>query len=310
MRPALGEAASHPLVVGNPRAEPGAQAARIGGPTRPCMAASPCAPAGAVTGHDRPPIPAALLAAPIAHRGLWGPGVPENSIAAARAAAAAGYGVEADLQLSADGRAMVFHDDRLDRLTPETGPLRERRAAELAAIPLRGGAEGIPTLAAFLAAVAGRAPLLLEIKDQDGALGPEVGALEAAVAADLARYDGPVAVMSFNPHSMAAVRDVAPNLPRGLVTGAFAPADWPGVPAARLDRLRAIASLDEARASFVSHDARDLAAPAVAALACPVLAWTIRSPAEERAARRVARQITFEGYRPAVAPKVGTVVPP
>ena len=252
---------------------------------------------------DRPPIPAPLLAAPIAHRGLWGPGVPENSVAAARAATTAGYGIEADLQISADGRAMVFHDDQLARLTPESGPLRERPADALAAIPLRGGAEGIPTLAALLAAVAGRAPLLLEIKDQDGALGPRVGALEAAVAADLAGYDGPVAVMSFNPHSAAAMREAAPGLPRGLVTCAFAPADWPGVPAARLDRLRAVADLGEVGASFVSHDARDLSRPALAALGCPVLAWTIRSPAEERVARRAARQITFERYRPAIAPQ-------
>ena len=258
-----------------------------------------------MTGRGRPAIPAALLAAPIAHRGLWGPGVPENSIAAALAAARAGYGVEADLQLSADGRAMVFHDEALNRLTPERGPVRGRPADALAAIPLRGGGEGIPTLVAFLAAVAGRAPLLLEIKDQDGALGPGVGALEEAVARDLAGYGGPVAVMSFNPHSAAAMRRAAPRLPRGLVTGAFAPADWPGVPLARLDRLRAMAHLDAAGAAFVSHDARDLARPALAALRRPVLAWTIRSPEAERAARRRARQITFERYRPAIPPRAG-----
>ncbi len=254
--------------------------------------------------RDRPPLPRALLAAPIAHRGLWGPGAPENSIAAALAAARAGYGVEADLQLSADGRAMVFHDDRLDRLTAASGPLRERTAAQLAAIALRDGEEGIPTLAALLAAVAGRAPLLLEVKDQDGALGPGVGALEAAMAEDLARYEGPVAVMSFNPHAVAAMRDAAPALPRGLVTCPFAPGDWTGVPEARLERLRAMEDLDAPGAAFVSHDAADLASPHLARVRgrVAVLCWTIRSARAEREARRSAHQITFEGYRPALEP--------
>ena len=247
-----------------------------------------------------PPLPRAFLAAPIAHRGLWGRGRPENSIAAARAAARAGYGIEADLQLSADGRAVVFHDDHLGRLTPEAGPVRGRIAAELAAIPLLGGAEGIPTLDALLAAVAGRAPLLLEIKDQDGALGPKVGALEAAAAEALAAYEGPVAVMSFNPHSVAAMRDLAPSIPRGLVTCAFVARAWPRLPAARRARLHAMADLDAAGAAFVSHHARDLARVATLGARLPLLCWTIRSPAAERAARRYAHQITFEGYRPAL----------
>ena len=251
-----------------------------------------------------PLLPPALLAAPIAHRGLWGPGRPENSIAAALAAARAGYAIEADLQLSADGRAMVFHDDQLDRLTVEAGSLRERRAAELEAIRLRGGAEGIPTLASFLAAVAGRAPLLLEIKDQTGALGPEVGELEAAAAADLASFRGPVALMSFNPHSVAALRARAPRVARGLVTGAFAADHWPGVPTARLHRLRALEDVEALGAAFVSHDRRDLDSPHLARVRgrVPMLCWTVRSAREEREARRSAQQITFELYRPALDP--------
>lgn len=241
---------------------------------------------------------AALLAAPVAHRGLWGVGRPENSLAAARAAASARYGIEADLQLSADGRAVVFHDDRLDRLTPERGAVRERTAAELAAIPLWGSAEAVPTLEAFLAAVASRVPLLLEIKDQDGALGPQVGALEAALAEALRGYDGPVAAMSFNPHAVATFGRAAPDVPRGLVTCAFGPCDWPGVPEARRARLRALADLDETGAAFASHDRRDLARAAPLMGRRPLLTWTIRSPAAERAARRYAHQITFERYRP------------
>ena len=247
------------------------------------------------------PALAALLAAPIAHRGLWGRGRPENSLAAARAAAEAGYAVEADLQLSADGRAMVFHDDRLGRLTPERGPLRERTADALARIPLKGAAETIPTLDALLDTVAGRVPLLLEVKDQDGALGPGIGALEAATAEAVARYDGPVAWMSFNPHSVAAL---PATRPRGLVACAYDRSEWPDLPEARRLSLRSLEGADPA--GFVSHDLRDLPRAAGLLGGRPLLAWTVRSPDDEARARRHARQITFEGYRPALeAPASG-----
>ncbi|NBT30351.1 MAG: phosphodiesterase, partial [Rhodobacteraceae bacterium] len=158
-----------------------------------------------------------FLATPLAHRGYHDKtaGRPENSIAAAQAAIDAGYGIECDVQLSTDGVAMVFHDYDLFRLTPEKGVISRRTSQELQAIPLRHGTEGIPTLRQFLDCVAGRVPLLIEIKDQDGQMGPNVGALECAVVADLAGYAGPVAVMSFNPHSVARMAELAPDVPRG-----------------------------------------------------------------------------------------------
>ncbi|MHA6345058.1 glycerophosphodiester phosphodiesterase family protein [Roseivivax sp. CAU 1761] len=258
-----------------------------------------------MTARDRPAgppaLPPAFLSRPIAHRGLHAAraGRPENSRAAVTAAIAAGYGIEIDLQPSADGRAMVFHDARLDRLTAERGPVAARSAAELARIGLRGGAETIPSFAEILALVAGRVPLLVEIKDQDGGLGRQVGALERAAAADLAGYDGPVAVMSFNPHSVAAFARAAPGCPRGLVTASFDGAGWPGVPARRRARLRAIPDAGRLGCAFVSHEAADLGNPRLAALRArglAILCWTIRSPAAETAARRHADNVTFEGY--------------
>ncbi|RVV97848.1 phosphodiesterase [Mesobaculum littorinae] len=253
-----------------------------------------------------PPLPAAFLSTPIAHRALHdrAAGRPENSRVAIAAAVAAGYGIEIDVQMSADGRAMVFHDDALDRLTEATGPLRARDADTLGAITLRDGAEGIPTLREVLSLVAGRVPLLIEVKDQDGALGPRTGDLERAVAGDLAGYAGPVAVMSFNPHAVRHLAQAAPDLPRGLTTCAFDQADW-DLPADRCDALRRIAAYDEVGASFVSHQHGDLSAPRVAQLksqGAAVLCWTIRSPTEETAARRVADNVTFEGYTPAPVP--------
>jgi glycerophosphoryl diester phosphodiesterase len=255
----------------------------------------------------RPPLPPEFLAVPLAHRGLHGPGRPENSAAAVAAAIAAGYGVEIDLQSSVEGRAMVFHDATLDRMTGATGRVRDRTAADLAALALRGGdGAGIPTLSEVLALVGGRVPLLIEIKDESGAFGPVDGALERATAAALEGYAGPVAVMSYNPHSVAAMARLAPHLPRGLVTEAFPLKDYHWARSdpegeARIRELAAIADFDAVDASFVSHDHRDLDRPRVGELAArgvPVLTWTIRSPAEEAAARRIARNITFEGYLP------------
>jgi glycerophosphoryl diester phosphodiesterase len=244
-----------------------------------------------------PPLPPGFLARPVAHRALHGPGRAENSLAAVEAAVAAGYAIEVDVQLTADGRAVVFHDERLDRLTAETGLVRDRQAGELATIPLKGGGGTIPTLPQVLSAVAGRVPLIIEVKDQDGRMGPNVGALEQAVAIDLADYDGPVAVMSFNPHAVEALRQYAPHIPRGLTTCAWN--DWDGIPEDTAARLREIADFDRTGAAFISHDHVDLDRPRVSELKAqgvPVLCWTIRSPEAEANARRIADCVTFEGY--------------
>ncbi|KFE34808.1 glycerophosphodiester phosphodiesterase family protein [Thioclava atlantica] len=242
-----------------------------------------------------------FLRLPIAHRALHdlSLGRPENSRAAIRAAIEAGYGIEIDLQLSADGVPVVFHDYSLHRLTEETGPVRGRSAAELGAIRLKGGEEGIPTFAEILELVGGRVPLLVELKDQDGALGLSVGALEEAAAALLKDYEGPVAVMSFNPHAVEAFSRYAPDIPVGLTTSAYLQDDWALLPVARGEELRHIPDFDRVKAAFISHEAKDLSAARVAelkALGVPILCWTIRSVDDEALARQVADNVTFEGY--------------
>lgn len=248
-----------------------------------------------------PNLPESFLTRPIAHRALHDrrAGRIENSRAAIRAAVARGYGIEIDLQLSSDGEAMVFHDDLLDRLTEESGPVRKRTAAALGAIPLRDGGETIPTLPEILEIVAGQVPLLIEVKDQDGALGPDVGPLERRAARHLEHYAGPVALMSFNPHSVMACAEAAPDIPRGLTSCAFDDAEWSAVPADRLAGLAALDGFDPAGCSFISHHHVALASAPVAALAArgvKILCWTIRSPEEEEEARRIAHNITFESY--------------
>ena len=246
-------------------------------------------------------LPTSLRSGHIAHRGLHGAGRPENSLAAMQAACDRGIAIELDVQPSADGVAMAFHDYTLDRLTGATGPVADQSAEDLGKIELSGGGEGIPRLADVLTLVAGRVPLLIELKDQDGDMGARVGPLEDAVVATLASYAGDCALMSFNPNSVAALRDRAPDRPRGLVTSAFRAAQWPTLSDATRDRLVDIPDFDRVAASFVSHQADALDMPQIAALKArgvPILCWTVRSPAEEAAARRVADAVTFEGYLP------------
>lgn len=151
----------------------------------------------------------------------------------------------------------------------------------------------------MLTLVAGQVPLLVEVKDQDGAMGPDVGPLEAAAVQALAGYDGPVALMSFNPHSVAALAGWRPTSRAGSPPAPMR-ARMPGsCPRRGLAGLRAIADFDRTGACFISHDWRDLSAPRVAELRAagvPVLCWTVRTPEDEAIARAVAHNITFEGY--------------
>jgi glycerophosphoryl diester phosphodiesterase len=240
-----------------------------------------------------------LTARPIAHRGLHGDGRVENTLGAAAAAVAADYGIEVDLQLTADGEVIVFHDDTLDRLTTGSGPVAVRTAAELKRVSFRASPERIPTLQELLDVVAGRTTLLLELKSEWNG----DGRLAARVAAVLLRYAGPVAAMSFDPALVSALRKHAPGLPRGLVAQRrYSRRDWPQLSWPRRFLLGHLAHIYTTTPHFIAYAVRDL--PALAPLTCrhiwgmPLLTWTVQSEAERRRARFWANQMIFEGFRP------------
>ena len=230
-----------------------------------------------------------LTARPIAHRGLHDParGRPENSLAAFEAAVAGRYAIECDLHLASDGVPIVFHDNDLFRLTGVEGAVRDRTSAELGKLRLLGTQEWIPTLEELLNAVEGRVPLVIELKHIAGG---DVGFADAVVE-QLGRYDGPVALMSFDPPLVSDVKAAAPQLPRGLT----ACGDW----RKGGEQLRAIRSLG---ADFVSYSIDDLPtwAPVVAnrVLGIPLICWTVRTPAQLTKANAWTDQITFEGFLP------------
>jgi glycerophosphoryl diester phosphodiesterase len=241
-----------------------------------------------------------LTARPIAHRGLHGPGAVENTPTAFTAAIAGGYAIETDLQITADGEAVVHHDAKLGRLTEGTGALAEMTAAELERVPFKDTGDRIITLGELLDLVAGRATLAIELKS----LGDGDDRLPRRAAQVLAGYAGPAALMSFDPFQVAAVREAAPARTRGLI----AERAHRGTEDSMGTRWRRAAgylgNVVRARPQFLAYSVADLPAlPPLFAryvLRRPVLTWTVRTDADRAKAAKWADQVIFEGWRPQV----------
>ncbi|MBW8785128.1 MAG: glycerophosphodiester phosphodiesterase [Novosphingobium sp.] len=223
-----------------------------------------------------------------AHRGLHGPGVPENSLAAVRAAVEQGLGIECDVQRAGDGQAVVFHDWELERLTGGSGSLAALTPAQFAQLRLLGTAEAVPTLRQVLDTVAGRTPLLIELKSRRDR---RIDALCLAVHRVLEGYRGPHAVMSFDPRVSRWFARHAPLTARGLVITEDNDQALPG-------RLRRHFDLWIARPDFLAYDVRDLPSRFAAAQrrrGLPLATWTVNSRERAERARRHADAPIAEG---------------
>ncbi|QFR32180.1 glycerophosphodiester phosphodiesterase family protein [Ancylobacter sp. TS-1] len=249
----------------------------------------------------QPNAPAWLTACPVAHRALHDAarGVIENTPSAVDAALARGYAIEVDIQLSADGEALVFHDDTLERLTTATGPAAALTAAALKALDLRDTGDRMMTLGELLARVGGRVPLVIELKSRfDGDT-----AVAARAAEILAGYDGPAALMSFDPDLVAAVRRLAPHIPRGItMEHRYDDPEWDFLSPATKFAWGNLLHFPRTRPDFVAHYVRELPSTAVSlarhAVALPLLTWTVRTPEDRAVAARHADQMIFEGFLP------------
>lgn len=207
-----------------------------------------------------------------AHRGLHGAGLQENSPSAFAAAIERGMGIECDIQRSADGQAMVFHDEELDRLTDISGQVSKLNAADLSRITLVGSSDTIPTLQDLLAQVGGRVPILIEIKSKQNS-SRRVRATCLSVRRVLEGYRGPHAIMSFDPRVVRWFAQHSPFTLRGMVM-----TEEGGI--ALLGRIRRRLALWHARPDFIAYDIRDLPSRFVAAQrrrGLPILTWTVCS---------------------------------
>jgi glycerophosphoryl diester phosphodiesterase len=244
-----------------------------------------------------------LTAKPIAHRGLHdsaaGGAIVENTMEAAEAASAAGYGIECDVQLTGDGEVVVFHDDILDRLTTTKGALRDMSLSALREVKFKHCTSRIPTLQEFLTCVSSRVPVVVELKSRwDGST--ELAEKTARIAAG---YRGPLALMSFDPWLVRALRLIAPNLTRGIVAERYYDdPDWAALSPRQKFGLGNLMHISQTRPHFIAYWIRDLPAfaPLFArnVLGMPLLTWTIRTNDERARARRWADQMIFEGFRP------------
>jgi glycerophosphoryl diester phosphodiesterase len=242
-----------------------------------------------------------LTAQPIAHRGLHdkAKGVIENTVSAALAAVEAGYAIECDVQLTADGEAVVFHDFTLDRLTVAQGRLDAMTAAALGRVAMRGTTDRIARLGDWLGEIAGRSPAVIEIKS--GFRGDL--RLARRVVEVVKSYAGPFALKSFDPLIVEALREIAPQIPRGIIAmNDYEYDDYARLSAAEKHALANLLHFSQTKPDFLSWRVRDL--PSAAPYLCrtelglPVMAWTVRSTEERELARAHADQMVFEGFRP------------
>jgi len=240
------------------------------------------------------PAPAWLVATPIAHRGLHDETRPENSLIAIEAALQRGFPVEIDVQVSADGRAVIFHDWNLLRLTGFDARVKMISSAEIAKLRLAGGSERIPLLEDVLDLVRGRQAVIIEIKNRKRPC-----ALEPAVSRILRNYVGDVAIHSFNPFSLGWFRRNHPGLCRGQISCSFDTDDMAGW---KKNILARYGMNWMSRPHFISHHWKQLPAIMPALLRrlfrMPLLTWTVRSAKEQAAALRYSDNVFFETYIP------------
>ncbi|MCO6390373.1 glycerophosphodiester phosphodiesterase [Aliihoeflea aestuarii] len=230
-----------------------------------------------------------LTARPIAHRGFhdlnktrW-----ENTLSAFRAAIDRDYAIECDVHLSSDGVPVVFHDHDLKRLAGIDGRVFEKTATQLADLRIGGTDDHAPTLKEMLDLVAGRVPLVIELKGTQG----EDDGLVAACAALLRAYSGPAAIMSFDHWLVRQFGTEAAGIPAGLTAHGNKP-----------EELEAHFSMLAHPISFVSWGVHDLPSPFVTfvrdKLSMPVITWTVRDEKSRQATQAHADQMTFEGFDP------------
>ena len=242
-----------------------------------------------------------LTARPVAHRGLHdiSRGIVENMPGAVQAAIAGNFSVEVDIQLSADGEAMVHHDHALGRLTEASGELVERTAAELKALKFKDTTERMMTLSDLCTIVAGRVPLVIELKSHfDGDR-----ELVKRMAEVLSTYSGPAVGMSFDPDQVLALRELLPARPRGIVAQRSYEDDyWATLTQAQRDNMLYLRHGFQTQPHFVAFKVDHLPAPApwIARnlFGCALLAWTVRTPEQRTRVGQHADQMIFEGFVP------------
>lgn len=238
---------------------------------------------------------------PIAHRGLHDAnrGLIENTAPAFEAAIAQDLGIECDLRPAADGTPMVFHDLPLGRLIDARGKVSDFKPADLKRLTYTAApACRILPFAELLDLVEGKVPLLVEVKSE---WGPVDETFMKAIAKQVKRYKGPLALMSFDPDVIAALKPLAPKAPRGIVSGLYRGDGWwlDTLDPERAFRLSNLIDSGPAEPHFFAYHVKALPTPVTRflreGLKLPLFTWTVRSNVDLATAAKWADAPIFEG---------------
>ena len=244
-----------------------------------------------------------LMCHDYAHRGLWNDQRPENSLAAFRAAADAGYGIELDVHLTADGHLVVHHDDSTLRMCGVDVSIKDSPLSALADLRLKGTDEAIPTFDQVLEAVDGRVPLIVELKVVHG----DADALARAAYARLLRYKGPWCMESFDPFAVRWFRRHAPRVVRGQLS--FAPHKEKTLLLTLRDFVLGTLMVNAiSRPDFIAYDHHgdgrfNLPVNLLRRMGALMVCWTVRSPEDMSRLRSRFHLQIFEGFIPTDAPR-------
>ncbi len=243
-----------------------------------------------------------LVKSPIANRGLFNEKYPENSISAFKNAIKNKLSIKLDVSCLADGTPVVFHDEKLARMTGRDGFISGCAYKDIEKLTLIGSKEKIPTLAEALDAIDGKVPVLIEVKNYG-----KVGFFEKEIWKVLQSYSGEYAIQSFNPYSLEWFKNNAPKVKRGQLASFFKDKEIAGVKRFSLKRMLLNKKISEP--NFINYAAEDLPNKYVKKYIgkLPVLTFTIKSADEEERIKDFCDNIVFDSYIPAsIASKIKT----
>ena len=230
-----------------------------------------------------------LINRPIAHRGLWGKEIVENSISAYKNAVRHGYPIEIDLYQTKDGKIVSFHDENLMRMTEKNAYVYEKTLSELQELSLYGTSEKIPTFEQVLDICENKVPLLIELKDQ-----PSKTFVEQVVSI-LKDYKGEFAIQSFNPFYLMQVKKLAPEFIRGILATESHAKDKNFITRYVVKNMCFNFLV---KPDFISYSFTGLPLPKRKVKNTPVITWTIESQADYEKVKPFAKNIIFENFLP------------
>lgn len=236
---------------------------------------------------------------PIAHRGLFGDKIPENSLAAFKNAVKNKLPIELDVTCLADGTPVIFHDEKLARMTGKDGYISHCKYEDIQKLTLSGTKEKIPTLEEALDVIDGKVPILVEIKNYD-----KVGFIEKAIWKVLQKYNGEYAIESFNPYSLEWFKENAPKVKRGQLASFLEDKEMSRMKKYFLKKMLLNKKVSEP--NFIVYDSKNMPNKYLKKYygVLPILAFTIKSEEEEMRLKGYCDNIIFDSYTPTMLSKI------